>query len=111
MNVHNLLSIHQCAKFGMPVSKSKEDLAKTQIHGENIILILTKSQGQTQVMNVFDILSHGDTLMCQIWYDYVKGQKSCALNTKPCQKPYKLDPEVKGQFRIGIMNVRNTSLW
>ena len=95
----------------MPVSKSKEDLAKTQIHGENIILILTKSQGQTQVMNVFDILSHGDALMCQIWYDYVKGQKSCALNTKPCQKPYKFDPEVKGQFRIGIMNVRNTSLW
>ena len=31
--------IHPCAKFGMPMSKSKDDLAHTKIHGENIILI------------------------------------------------------------------------
>ena len=32
--------IHPCAKFGMPMSKRKDGLAHTQIHGENIILIL-----------------------------------------------------------------------
>ena len=35
-----LMVIHPCAKFGMSVSKSKDDLAHTKIHGENIILIL-----------------------------------------------------------------------
>ena len=50
------------------------------------------NKGHTQVINVCDTLSHVDTLMCQIWYDYVKGQKSCALNTlhlimtHPCAK-------------------------
>ena len=34
-----LMVIHLCAKFGMPKSTSKDFLAKTQIHGENIILI------------------------------------------------------------------------
>ena len=29
-----------CVKFGIPMSKSKDDLAKVHIHGENIILIL-----------------------------------------------------------------------
>ena len=28
--------IHPCAKFGMPMSKRKDDLAHTKIHGENI---------------------------------------------------------------------------
>ena len=40
-----LMVIHPCAKFGMPMSKSKDNLAKTQIHGENIILIL-RPEGQ-----------------------------------------------------------------
>ena len=43
--------------------------------------------------------------MCD--YRYVKGQKSYCLNTKPCNKPYKFELEVKGQRHIGIMNVRN----
>ena len=69
-----LMAIHPCAKFGVPVSKSKDHLAKTQKHGENLILnIEAKGQGQTEVMNVCDTLSYGDILMCQIWYEYVKG--------------------------------------
>ena len=45
-------------------------------------------QGHTEVMTACscDISPHGDTLMCQISYDYAKGQKSCGPNTKPCQK-------------------------
>ena len=31
-----------------------------------------------------DRLSHGDTLMCKIWNDSVKGEKSCG----PIKKPY-----------------------
>ena len=41
-DVHNysIIAIHSCAKFGVPVSYSKDDLAQKQIHGEIIILIL-----------------------------------------------------------------------
>ena len=46
--------------------------------------IEAKDQGHTEVMNVCYTSSHGDTLMCQTWYDYIKVQKSCALNMKPC---------------------------
>ena len=35
-----LIVKHLCAKFGMPMSKSKDDLVQTKIYGENIILIL-----------------------------------------------------------------------
>ena len=38
-NVH-MLSHGIKPKFGMPISKSKDDLAQTQIHDENIIEIL-----------------------------------------------------------------------
>ena len=86
-----LMVIHPCVKFGMPMSKSKDDLTQTQIHGENIISILRPK------------------VLCQIWYEFVKGQKSCGPNTKLCQKPYKFDLEVKGQHCIRIMNVCHTS--
>ena len=68
-----------------------------------------KGQGHTDVMNVCDILSYGNTLLCQMSYDYVKGQKRCGLNTKQCQKSYKFDLQVKGKLCIGITNVRNSS--
>ena len=35
-----MLGKNLCAKFDMPMLKSKDVLAKTQIHNENIILIL-----------------------------------------------------------------------
>ena len=60
-------------------------------------------------MNVCDTLSHDDTLMRQIWYDYVKRQKRYGPNTRPCQKPYKFDLQVKGQRRIRIRNGRDIS--
>ena len=45
---------------------------------------------------VYDALYHGDTLMCQIWYDFVKRNESCGPNTKPwLTKPCKFDMEVK----------------
>ena len=60
-------------------------------------------------MNVRDTSYYGDTLKRHIKYDYVKGQKSWGLNTKPCHKPNKFALEVKGLCRIRIMNVLDTS--
>ena len=58
-------------------------------------------QGHTEVMNVWDTLSHNDALMCQILYDYFKRQKSCGPNTKTYDKnPINL---VTDQDRIGIL--------
>lgn len=57
----------------MPMSKIKDDLTKTQIHGENMIWIL---RAEVKVMIVYDTLSHGDSLMSQIWHGYAKEQKS-----------------------------------
>ena len=70
-------TLKSCAKFVMSMSKSKDDLGQTQIHGEkNNFDIEAKGQGHTDVMNVCDTLSLSKTLMCQIWYDYVKGQEA-----------------------------------
>ena len=74
-----------------PYARAKT-FCQTQIHGENIILIL---RSKVKVINVRDTLYHGDTLTCQTKYDYVKRQKSLVLNTKQCHKPYKFDLEVK----------------
>lgn len=63
--------IHPCAKFGMPLSKRKDDFAKTQIQDE------VKGHGRTEVMKMFDTSCHGITLMCQIWYYYVKVHFQC----------------------------------
>ena len=84
MNVHNILPHGDksiCAKFCMPMSKSKNNLAHTQIHNKNI-----KFKGRTDVMNVHDILSYGNTLLCQMSYDYVKGQKKMWLEHKAMSK-------------------------
>ena len=35
-----MLSHGNKPKFGMPISKNKDDLAQTKIHDENIIVIL-----------------------------------------------------------------------
>ena len=49
------------------------------------------------------------------WYTHVPNKaglfqrKTWGLNTKSCHKPYKFDLEVKGQGRIRIMIVLNTS--
>ena len=92
----------------MPMSKSKDDLARLK-NGENTNFdIEVKGQGHTAVRNVRNTLYHGETLTCQTYYDYVKGQKSCGTNTKPCHTPYKLNLEVKDTRSIRIMNERNT---
>ena len=99
---------HPYAEFGMPMSKKKDDLAQTIY---NFLILRPKDK---VIQRSWIYVTHcpwtlGDTLMCQIWYDYVKGQKSCGPNTKPCQNPYKIDLEVKGQCCIGIINISNTS--
>ena len=94
-----------CQNFVCLCQRAKT-FCQTQIHGENIILIL---RSKVKVINVRDTLYHGDTLTCQTKYDYVKGQKSLVLNTKQCHKPYKFDLEVKVQGFIRIMNVLDTS--
>ena len=47
--------------------------------------------------------------MCQIWYANVKDNGSKRSDMKTFKKAYRFDLEVKGQHRIRIMNVRNTS--
>ena len=56
LNAPNLIVVERVL-----ISQSKEYryLAET---------IETKGKGHTKVMNV---LSHGDTLNCQIWFDYI----------------------------------------
>ena len=53
--------IHPCAKYAMPISKTKEVMACE-----------VKGHGHIEVMNVCDKSSHGDITICQIWYAYVK---------------------------------------
>ena len=106
----------------MPLSKSEDDLAHTQIHSENIILILIEAKGQLRTYKSHKCIWH----IIKWWYTCVpsvvwlrKRTKSCIPNTKPCQKPYNFDLEVKGQCCIrtlwmyathhlmGIHHVRN----
>ena len=47
--------------------------------------------------------------MCQIWLANVKEEKSYGPDKKTRKKPFKFDLEVKGQRRICIINVRDTS--
>ena len=68
-----------------------------------------KSQCQIGITNVCDTSSDSDRRVWQIWQANVKPKTSFELNTKTCQNPNKFDHEVKGQRRIGIMNVRDTS--
>ena len=92
------------------MSKRKDDLAQTQIHGEILILWpKVKVIQRSSMYKTYDLSSYGDTLICQIWNDYVKGEKSCDPNMKTFQKPYKFDLKVKGQHLIGIINFRNTA--
>lgn len=62
---------------------------------------------EIKVMNVRNTSYHDDTLMCQTLYDYAKDKRSCGPNQQLCHKPWKF--EVKGQYRIRIMNVRDSS--
>ena len=52
--------------LGMPMSKSKDDLArlKFMVKIQNFDTEV-KDQGHTEVMNVCNIVYHGDTFMCQ----------------------------------------------
>ena len=47
--------INTCAKFGMPMSKSKDELVHTKIHVYNIKFdVEAKDQGHTEVTNLCD---------------------------------------------------------
>ena len=59
---------------------SKDDLAQTK----NYLYIKARIQGHIEVVNACNTSSYCDTLMCQMWYDYVNRKKSCGLNRKPC---------------------------
>ena len=41
-------------------------------------------------------------------FGYEEEENSCGSHTKPCQKPYKFDFEVKGKRSIRNMNVLDT---
>ena len=56
--------IHPFAQFSMPMSKNKEDLTQTQIHGENIIVILPYAKYGVAIL---------------------KDKKGCGSNKKQCE--------------------------
>ena len=85
-------------KFGMFMSKSKAYKFDQEVKGRHWI-------GN---MNVRVTSSHGDRPVWQIWQANVKSKNSSRPNTETCQKPFKIDLEVKVQGRIWIMNVRDT---
>ena len=95
-------------KFGMPMSKSKDILPDSNPFWKyNFDIFRSKVK---VIQSSWIYATHRTmVLTCQTKYDYVKGEKSWGLNTKPCHKPYKLNLQVKGQCRIRIMNVLNTS--
>ena len=99
-----LMVIHRCAKFGMHMSKTKLIVQK-QVHGVNETLIL---RPKVKVTNACDTLSYCDTLEFQMLFGYEEEHNRCGSHTKPCQKPYKFDFEVKGKRRIRNMNVLDT---
>ena len=68
-----------------------------------------KGQYQIGITNVWDTSSHSDRRVWQIWQANIKPKTSFELDTKTCQNPFKFAHEVKGQRRIGIMNVPDTS--
>ena len=94
-------------KFGVFMSKSKDILPRSNSLWKYNLDIEVKGQGHTELTNVTS--HHVDTLTCRTKFDYVKGQTRWVLNTKSWHKPYKFDVEVKGQGRIRIMNVLDTS--
>ena len=59
------------AKFCVPMSKSKDDLAKTQIHGGNINFDIGSKVKVIQRSLIY--ATHRPT--CQTWCVYAKGQK------------------------------------
>ena len=69
--------MHSSSKYGMNKSKDKKDEAWTRrrLKPFKFKSWKDKSQCRIGIMNVPDILSHGDTPMCQIWYDIVKVKK------------------------------------
>ena len=48
------------------MSNSKDNLAQTQFNIENLILIEAKGQVHPEVMNVCNVSSNGEALICQI---------------------------------------------
>ena len=71
---HRLIVIHPYAKYGMPTSKNKEVMARTRIHVKKLIFLILRST--VKVINIRDTSSHSDTTICQIWYAYLKEQRS-----------------------------------
>ena len=87
--------IHTLARFGMPMSKIKYDLARTQIHGQNINFdIETKGQGQTEVMNVM-------THRPKVIHSYAEYGMTLSKDKQEAHGPHR-SPEV----RVKIKNLK-----
>ena len=111
-----------CTRFGMHMSKSKDDLLQTKIQCKSIILLLSCSSNTKPLW----IWSLGQSSRSHrghecTWHS-LKLRDPCAKYGKPMskQKGYVLDMKIcqnalqiwpcgfKGQRRIGIMNIRET---
>ena len=56
------------------MAKNKEVMAQTQTPVQKLIILTLKLK--VKVINIPDTSSHSDTLMCQVWYAYLKEQRS-----------------------------------
>ena len=71
------------------------------------------SQRRIGIMNVPDTLSHGDTAMCQIWYDIFKAKKKAgnesALRSIQTERFLYTPPPLLNFVRGG--NIKNLGLF
>ena len=102
-----------CHLYGMTMSVEKKAVDRT-CQNPYILDLEVKGLCRIGIMNIRYIRSHiVIDPMLQIRCNNVKVNRNYGLNTKTCLikkiKPYKFDLEVKGQHRIVIKNVRDTS--
>ena len=76
---HRLMVMHPCAKYRMHMAKNKEVMARTRIHVKKLIILTLRSR--VKVIDIPKTSYHSDTLMCQVWYAYLKDQRSYGPDT------------------------------
>ena len=59
-------------------------------------------------MNLCEKSSHGDTFMCQSWYDYIKGQKYVARTRSKVKHDLPMSKQIEVKDRTRICTDRET---
>lgn len=77
-----LMGLFPCAKLVRLCRRTKKFWPGHEtMFKKNHFNLEVKGQGNKKDTNVRDILSHGDTRICQIWYVYVEEQRNCGPDT------------------------------